>query len=115
MDSIRLRFIADRHFVDAVKTSAAQYPHAVQIVDETIEQDVSRLGFDLNEIVSIITIISGVMQVVSFAREFLSWRETSAANKVIIESSTKTIVLRKDEKVSTEDMVRLIRNIEDDE
>jgi hypothetical protein len=112
MEGIRIKFIGDEHFINAIKETAANNPNELQIVSEQLETDMTRLGFDFVVAAAIVTIIN---HSTAIADRFMEWREKSQGNKVMVESTARTVEFRKDRPIDSEKVKNIFATIEDDE
>ena len=111
VQSYKLKFIGDKSFVGKLKEYASENPELLKIKSENYDEDPTRLGFDLESVAAVITIIQGAFYIGELAPKILKWmfndnNKKNDANKVIIQTPTQTIEIRKEG--MTEDDVRKI-------
>jgi hypothetical protein len=90
-NSCRMKFIADKTFNDAVKAFAKDNPSLLKIESEHAEKDPTRLGFDLQTIAEIVTLIAESLTIAELAIKVIEWLKESKSNKVIVQTPFRTV------------------------
>src|SRR5580704_4879876 len=107
--SYRIKFIADGGFNDAVKAFAKKNPSLLKVESEHTEKDPTRLGFDLQAIAEIVTLIAESLSIAELAVKVIAWLNESKSNKVIVQTPFKTVEVHKTKNLTEEEVRNILK------
>jgi hypothetical protein len=106
----RLKIVADTAFAAELKTYAAHTSNGVSVQSEQLEKDATKLGFDLKNIVDIVTVVAGTCDVLLFAAGIMAWFRKGKSNKIVLQTPTEILELNKTSPITEEDVRKFLES-----
>ncbi len=105
-----VKFIGNDKFISLVKNYAKLHPNDLNIQSETVEEDASRLGFDIDKAAAVATILSLTLYVGDLATRIPMWMSESDAHTIIIQTPYETIELHSSKPLAVEEVRQLLQS-----
>ena len=109
---LRVKFISDSGFADALKAEAAAHPDDLKIESENVEKDATKLGFGLATAVAIVAIAKGVMDAATFAAKIYAWwseqKKAKNVSKIVLQTPFKTLELHSTSPLTEDDIRKFL-------
>jgi hypothetical protein len=104
----RLRIVADETFVALLKDYTEKRPKEISVQSEAHEKDATKLGFNLADVLTVITIIKTGCDLIIFAKSVTEWFSKSKSNKITLQTPFATLELQKNTPVSEADVLKFL-------
>ena len=107
---IQLKIYSSSVLVDKLKAQAAINPKII-VISSGKEKDPTKLGFQISDLQSIVTILEGTYLITEFAKLLFEWLKQDEAKTIVLETTLGVVKIQFHSKITVEEIRTLIKKI----
>jgi hypothetical protein len=109
-NAYRVRIIGDEAVAQELSAYAAAHPDEMHVVSSERDEDPTRLGYTLTEVVAVVlTVAKTIVSSAQLAKKLSEWLQKSKGNKIVIQFPGQTLEFTKSSKISPEEIQKLLQ------